>query len=494
MAGGGGGGIGRGQTSLRYFFGLMDMLPPLMPRAYNEHLRHLAEVAMECASENMRAASNHLHELSGVSYDDDILDVCVTCDGTWSKRGYTATYGIVVVIAWETGQVLDFQIHSKRCTVCSKKLTSTKWEEDSEEFKSWYKTHEGACQKNHEGSSGAMEVMAALEIWKRSEERLHLRFTEVISDGDAKTVTKLQESKPYGEDVTITKYECVGHGVGKGLRGVKKQVLAANRQVRPGVKKLRAEKKLKEKKLKSYEKNLATKVKEREKMDKEREKRERGKGKGKARGKRKSSMPDVDEEEDVAGLLLDEDIEDMEGDVQYWMEEVKEVAAKLAAEEEKMVGPAFSDPNIDKLQTYYENAIRGNVGDLEGMKKACWAVYYHSVSTDDKPQHQYCPTGADSWCEYQRAQHQCAEAEKRSDVPPPWSYKHAPRIPVEYDDLVKPVFDRLCREELLEKCPRGATQNRNESFNKLIWARAPNFFSHYTDCGQPCHHSFQQWC
>ena len=224
--------IRRGRASLNYFFGLMDMLPPVANKSCGEHLRRLAEVAMECSSQNMRATSNHLHELSGVSYDD-ILDVCVTYDGTWSKRGFTATYGIV---AWETGQVFDFEIRSKRCTVCSKKLTSTKWEEDSEEFRAWYKTHEGVCQKNHEGSSGAMEVMAALEIWKRSEEHLHLRFTEVISDGDAKTVTKLQESKPYGEGVTITKYECVGHvqkRVGKGLRGVNKQVLAANRQVRP---------------------------------------------------------------------------------------------------------------------------------------------------------------------------------------------------------------------------------------------------------------------
>ena len=37
------------------------------------------------------------------------------------------------------------------------------------------------------------------------------------------------------------------------------------------------------------------------------------------------------------------------------------------------------------------------VGDLQGMKKACWEVFHHSVSTDDKPQHQYCPNGADSW-------------------------------------------------------------------------------------------------
>jgi len=35
------------------------------------------------------------------------------------------------------------------------------------------------------------------------------------------------------------------------------------------------------------------------------------------------------------------------------------------------------------------------------------------------------------------------------------------------------VFAALCTPELLEKCLLGATQNRNESFNNLVWARAP---------------------
>ena len=33
------------------------------------------------------------------------------------------------------------------------------------------------------------------------------------------------------------------------------------------------------------------------------------------------------------------------------------------------------------------------------------------------------------------------------------------------------MFDELCNEELLRKCLLGATQNRNESFNNLIYQR-----------------------
>lgn len=68
----------------------------------------------------------------------------------------------------------------------------------------------------------------------------------------------------------------------------------------------------------------------------------------------------------------------------------------------------------------------------------------------------------DSWCKYQRA------LALDHNVP-----AHTPKIPSDFENYVKPIFEDLCREELLEKCLLGATQNRNENFNSLIWARAP---------------------
>ena len=114
------------------------------------------------------------------------------------------------------------------------------------------------------------------------------------------------------------------------------------------------------------------------------------------------------------------------------------------------------------IQVYYGNAIRAHTNDLEGMKTACWAVFYHSISTDEKPQHHCCPVGAESWCKYQRS------LALGQDAPP-----HTPRIPTSFEQYIKPIFDDLCKPELLEKCLLGATQNRNESFNSLIWVRAP---------------------
>ena len=36
-------------------------------------------------------------ELRVGARDDELVDVMVTCDGTWSKRGFSALYGVIVV-------------------------------------------------------------------------------------------------------------------------------------------------------------------------------------------------------------------------------------------------------------------------------------------------------------------------------------------------------------------------------------------------------------
>ncbi|KYN10344.1 Aminopeptidase N [Trachymyrmex cornetzi] len=58
---------------------------------------------------------------------------------------------------------------------------------------------------------------------------------------------------------------------------------------------------------------------------------------------------------------------------------------------------------IDELSVYYGLAIRRNTDSVENMRKEIYATLYHKISTDEKPQHDRCPAGADSWCSWQRA-------------------------------------------------------------------------------------------
>lgn len=64
---------------------------------------------------------------------NDILDLTISLDGTWKKRGHQSMYGVVFLIEADSGYCLDFETLSKRCEICEAKertLTSAK-------FKSW---------------------------------------------------------------------------------------------------------------------------------------------------------------------------------------------------------------------------------------------------------------------------------------------------------------------------------------------------------------------
>ena len=68
-----------------------------------------------------------------------------------------------------------------------------------------------------------MEAASARVLWRRSVQRHKLRYTTLLSDGDAKTFAELTKIKPYGEDIEIDKEECVNHvskTLGSALRNI----------------------------------------------------------------------------------------------------------------------------------------------------------------------------------------------------------------------------------------------------------------------------------
>ncbi|XP_032217741.1 uncharacterized protein LOC116601166 [Nematostella vectensis] len=121
----------------------------------------------------------------------------------------------------------------------------------------------------------------------------------------------------------------------------------------------------------------------------------------------------------------------------------------------------LTDHQIDRLQNYYDIAVRSNVGNLEGMKKAVLASFFHCASNEKHQAHDRCPEGSTRWCNYQRD-----KASHRN------TYKHGAGLPREIIEKCKPVFTRLSSDSLLEKCLHGKAQNQNESFNGFAggWA------------------------
>ena len=122
----------------------------------------------------------------------------------------------------------------------------------------------------------------------------------------------------------------------------------------------------------------------------------------------------------------------------------------------------LTEAKIKLFQKYYGKAIRSHKNDKEGMERAIWAILYHSASSDENPQHNYCPEGETSWCGWQRDQKKGAD-----------SYKHKSPSPSAVVEVIKPTFETLSADDLLDRCLEGANQNQNESLNSVVWGLCP---------------------
>ena len=67
--------------------------------------------------------SNAAHELftneKGSEYvtENNILDITVSADGSWQKRGHSSLNGVVTLVASDTAKCVDYRVLSKHCLV-----------------------------------------------------------------------------------------------------------------------------------------------------------------------------------------------------------------------------------------------------------------------------------------------------------------------------------------------------------------------------------------
>ena len=101
----------------------------------------------------------------------------------------------------------------------------------------------------------------------------------------------------------------------------------------------------------------------------------------------------------------------------------------------------LTDAVCDHLQTYYGYAIRNNVGNIELIKKAIWAIFRHSIAGPPKEtlseQHEFCPTSDNMWCKYQRDQLNGTSY-----------YNKSACLPNVFRGELEPIFKRLSSAEL----------------------------------------------
>ena len=110
----------------------------------------------------------------------NIIDITVSIDGTWKRRGHVSNYGIVFVIDVRSGLCIDFEVMSLFCAACTRKRSLS----SETEFRKWYKKHEPFCNKNYDGTSKSMEKEGVIKLYKRSLIN-GLRYKYMVCDGDA---------------------------------------------------------------------------------------------------------------------------------------------------------------------------------------------------------------------------------------------------------------------------------------------------------------------
>ncbi|CAN7978553.1 unnamed protein product [Ixodes persulcatus] len=209
-------------TKLKNLFGGMNAPSPMHLKTYQNTAEKVHKASMAAARDVMQEAATAVRGAQmfedgedHVNNADDLLDICVSYDGTWQKRGHTSNFGVGAVIKVNTGLVLDFSVHSKYCHGCNLGP-----KEDAEGYQAWMESHKDVCQKNFGGSSNAMEVAAAGVIFSRSLELHKLQYVTMLSDGDSKAYTHVAGLGVYDKD--IQKEDCVNHVAKRMYSGMEK--------------------------------------------------------------------------------------------------------------------------------------------------------------------------------------------------------------------------------------------------------------------------------
>ena len=100
----------------------MNMLPPMKENAYQDHAQavhdaaecrakeaaeHTAKEAAErTAKESMSRAADKVKELNKPDKEGP-YNIAVSGDGTWKKRGFSSSFGVLTVLSTITGKVLE---------------------------------------------------------------------------------------------------------------------------------------------------------------------------------------------------------------------------------------------------------------------------------------------------------------------------------------------------------------------------------------------------
>lgn len=124
----------------------------------------------------------------------------------------------------------------------------------------------------------------------------------------------------------------------------------------------------------------------------------------------------------------------------------------------------ITDKAIEHLQRYFLAAVNRHIGgNWKDLKIDIMSTFFHCSSTDENPRHQLC---SDKWCLFKQDELAGRQVRPHSEM----------RVAIRSSDpdvlkKIHEIYQDLTREELLQRCLKGRTQNPNESFHSKLWAK-----------------------
>ncbi|KAL8594962.1 hypothetical protein ACOMHN_038759 [Nucella lapillus] len=139
---------GIGYTQLCRFFGMVNIPAPMHQKTWNHYQKTYHQGACRAASTHLQEAADHVRTICAEMNlaepsADGSLDISVSFDGSWHRRGRQSHNGIATVIDIFSGLILDYVVLSNYCQACEQGPA-----QDSPDYEEWWQKHEPDCQKN----------------------------------------------------------------------------------------------------------------------------------------------------------------------------------------------------------------------------------------------------------------------------------------------------------------------------------------------------------
>ena len=179
---------GQGYAGMEKYCTLMNMPKLITQNNYNKIVTTIVYSVKDVAEETFQDAATEIR-IKKSAASDQVLDMGVSNNGSWQRRGYSSMNGFVATISLDVGKILDIEPMIRLCKCCNNP--------DPIQFAQWKASH--TCHRNQNGSVPAMEITGSKRIFSRSVGKHNMRYLELYS----KIVKDLYQA------ATVKKLECV---------------------------------------------------------------------------------------------------------------------------------------------------------------------------------------------------------------------------------------------------------------------------------------------